>query len=89
MEARPLPKQAIAVGTFAICLANAIALVTGNTSPLIVAGLIAGLGLGEAGAGLVLTCELQYGRSGEIARNQKVGLHFGSCTTRTAVILRW
>jgi predicted MFS family arabinose efflux permease len=58
MEARPLPKQAIAVGTFAICLANAIALVTGNTSPLIVAGLIAGLGLGEAGAGLVLTCEL-------------------------------
>ncbi len=46
------------MGTVAVCLANAIALVTANTSPLIVAGLIAGLGLGMAGAGLVLSCEL-------------------------------
>ena len=53
-----MPRQAIAVATLAVCLANAIALVTGNTSPLIVAGLIAGLGLDVAGAGLVLTCEL-------------------------------
>lgn len=46
------------MGIVAVCLANAIALTPANTSPLIVGGLIAGLALGEASSGLVLTCEL-------------------------------
>lgn len=45
-------------GTLAVCLAYSIALVPGNTSPLIVGGLIGGLDLGIADAGLVLSCEL-------------------------------
>jgi predicted MFS family arabinose efflux permease len=44
--------------TLAVCLGYSIALIPGNTSPLIVGGLIAGLGLGVAEAGLVLSCEL-------------------------------
>ena len=51
-------KQLKVVGTAAVCLANTIGTVPANTSPLIIGGLIAGLALGEAGAGLVLTCEL-------------------------------
>ncbi len=44
-----MAKRTIVLATAAVCLANAIALVTGNTSPLIVAG----HGFGEADAGLV------------------------------------
>ena len=46
------------VGTAAVCLANTIGTVPANTSPLIVGGLIAGLAIGEASSGLILTCEL-------------------------------
>ena len=42
----------------AVCLANSIAFVPSNTAPLIVAGLILGLGFNEADSGLVLTVEL-------------------------------
>lgn len=42
----------------AICLAYSIALIPGNTSPLIISGLISGLGLGIADSGRVLSCEL-------------------------------
>ena len=51
-------KRSNIVGTAAVCLANTIGTVPANTSPLIIGGLIAGLALGEASAGLVLTCEL-------------------------------
>ena len=44
--------------TGAVCLAYTIALVPGNTSPLIVGGLIAGLGLGVADTGMILSYEL-------------------------------
>ena len=42
----------------AVCLGYSIALIPGNTSPLIVGGLIAGLGLGIAETGMVLSSEL-------------------------------
>ncbi len=46
------------LNVIAVCLGYAIALIPGNTSPLIVGGLIAGLGLGIAESGMVLSCEL-------------------------------
>ena len=48
----------INLSVIAVCLGYSIALIPGNTSPLIVGGLIAGLGLGVAESGMVLSCEL-------------------------------
>lgn len=53
-----MPKQITMISTVAVCLAYTIALVPGNLSPLIVGGLIAGLGLGVADAGMILSIEL-------------------------------
>lgn len=53
-----MPKQETITRTGAVCLAYTIALVPGNTSPLIVGGLIAGLGLGVADTGMILSYEL-------------------------------
>jgi predicted MFS family arabinose efflux permease len=48
----------INLGVIAVCLGYSIALIPGNTSPLLVAGLIAGIGLGLSETGMVLSCEL-------------------------------
>ena len=53
-----MPRQATIISTVAVCLAYTIGLVPGNTSPLLVGGLIAGLGLGVADAGMILSIEL-------------------------------
>ena len=53
-----MSKQITSLGTVAVCLAYTIGLVPGNTSPLLVGGLIAGLGLGVADAGMILSVEL-------------------------------
>ena len=53
-----MSKQITILGTVAVCLAYTIALVPGNLSPLLVGGLIAGLGLGVADTGLILSIEL-------------------------------
>lgn len=53
-----MPAQLINLSVIAVCLGYSIALIPGNTSPLIVGGLIAGLGLGVAETGMVLSCEL-------------------------------
>lgn len=53
-----MPTQIVKLSVLAVCLAYSIALIPGNTSPLMVGGLIAGLGLGVAETGMVLSCEL-------------------------------
>ena len=53
-----MSKQITILGTVAVCLAYTVGLVPGNTSPLLVGGLIAGLGLGVADAGMILSIEL-------------------------------
>lgn len=53
-----MSKQITILSTVAVCLAYTIGLVPGNTSPLLVGGLIAGLGLGVADAGMILSIEL-------------------------------
>jgi predicted MFS family arabinose efflux permease len=50
--------RVVNLSVIAICLGYSIALIPGNTSPLIVGGLIAGLGLGLTETGMVLSCEL-------------------------------
>lgn len=51
-------RQFISLSTLAVCLGYSIALIPGNTSPLIVGGLIAGLDLGVADSGMVFSFEL-------------------------------
>lgn len=76
-------RGAAVLGTVAVCLANSIALVPGNTSPLIVGGLIAGLGLGVADAGLILSCELiLMGIAATVLATQ-----MGRINTRTATLV--
>lgn len=53
-----MSKQITILSTVAVCLAYTIGLVPGNTSPLLVGGLIAGLGLGVADVGMILSIEL-------------------------------
>ena len=53
-----MPKQITIISTVAVCLAYTIALVPGNLSPLLVGGLIAGLDLGVADTGMILSIEL-------------------------------
>lgn len=53
-----MSKQITIISTVAVCLAYTIGLVPGNTSPLLVGGLIAGLGLGVADTGMILSIEL-------------------------------
>ena len=53
-----MPEQITKISTVAVCLAYTIALVPGNLSPLLVGGLIAGLDLGVAKTGMILSIEL-------------------------------
>lgn len=76
-------RSAVVLGTIAVCLANSIALIPGNTSPLVVGGLIAGLGLGVADAGLILSCELiLMGIAATLLATQMARIN-----TRTATLL--
>jgi hypothetical protein len=75
-------------GTLAVSLANSLALIPGNTSPLVIGGLIAGLGLGFADSGLVLSCELLFmGITATLMATQMTRINARNATLLGAMML--